>query len=190
MSAHRTFVVGQIGLAVGVLIAIALHPGFVLKWDEGGVSNYGVHAETVVFYTGGFLAAICGAWVAARRCVGPDRYRLARTLRVYSIVMVMNLISTYPYPLSSTWRDVHFTFGVVLFVAIFGALLEFTATLGRVRRAFVVALLGELIGALTWAGVVTMLFAAQAVVGIGFAVLGYEVLGDSSQLMGEAVSLF
>jgi hypothetical protein len=37
---------GQLLLAFFLALCVALHPGFVLKSDEGGMSNYGIHLKT------------------------------------------------------------------------------------------------------------------------------------------------
>ena len=42
---------GQISFGFFITVCVALHPGFVLKWNEGGVSNYGVHLKTALPYT-------------------------------------------------------------------------------------------------------------------------------------------
>jgi len=57
--------VGQWGFAGGVAIAVALHPGFVLKANEGGISDYGVHLRTAVPYDLALVCAALGAYLAA-----------------------------------------------------------------------------------------------------------------------------
>ena len=42
---------GPISFGFFITVCVALHPGFVLKWNEGGVGNYGVHLKTALPYT-------------------------------------------------------------------------------------------------------------------------------------------
>ena len=42
---------GQISFGFFITVCVALPPGFVLKSNEGGVSNYGVHLKTALPYT-------------------------------------------------------------------------------------------------------------------------------------------
>jgi hypothetical protein len=54
---------GQVGFAFFLAICVAIHPGLVLKVNEGGMSNYGVHAKTAIPYT---LALAMAAGLTAR----------------------------------------------------------------------------------------------------------------------------
>ena len=57
---------GQWNLIVFVLLCLSIHPGFVLKRDEGGFSNYGVHIRTVVPYTLTYLGCVIFTLLAAK----------------------------------------------------------------------------------------------------------------------------
>ena len=47
-----TYIVwGQILFVLFIGVCVALHPGIVLKSNEGGVSNYGIHIKTALPYT-------------------------------------------------------------------------------------------------------------------------------------------
>jgi hypothetical protein len=44
-----TYVVrGEFAFLLFTGVCVALHPGIVLKWNEGGMSNYGLHLKTAV----------------------------------------------------------------------------------------------------------------------------------------------
>ena len=42
---------GEVLFLFFTAVSVALHPGFVLQRDEGGMSNYGLHVKTAVPYT-------------------------------------------------------------------------------------------------------------------------------------------
>ncbi len=106
---------GQISFWLFTIICVALHPGFVLKSDEGGMSNYGIHAKTFVPYTLALAVTAFYSQRAAGRIDPRSEFRgLAWALRYYSLLLFLVLVSTYPYSLNRGWRDTHFTFAVAL----------------------------------------------------------------------------
>lgn len=109
---RRILLVGQCVLVAGVAICVALRPGLVLKRDESGLSNYGVHAGTIVPYSVALATASATSLLVGRR------YRLARgdryLLLVYGILMAGELLSTYPYRINEAWHALHLVLGFVL----------------------------------------------------------------------------
>jgi hypothetical protein len=112
-----SLVVGaQVCFALCIVVCVAIHPGFVLKRNEGGMSNYGIHLETALPYT----LALLGLAGFSRRAAALYRHddstvrRLRRVLYAYSVIVFVMLLSTYVYTLNLTLRDVHFGFGTVL----------------------------------------------------------------------------
>lgn len=174
-SAARDVARGQLVFLAGVAICVALHPGVVLKSDEGGLSNYGVHLRTVVPYTVAFLApslaSARGAHVVDRDDVSARRLR--RVLRGYAVLLVATLLSTYPYQINATWKDIHVAVGVVLFVFELLATASVVRTLrgGRVVAAASAVVIGFVLAALTFVGAIHLLFVAQVVTGGAFAVV-------------------
>ena len=162
---------GQVGLALSVGACVALHPGFVLKANEGGLSNYGIHLKTALPYTTGFVAAAGSSLWAAR--VVTRATSVARRLRVvllaYGVLMTLTMLSTYVYSLDATWKNVHVAVGVI------GAVFEVVATwwmsqvTPRLTPVFVVQAVGFAVAALTFAGAWHLLFASQVVTGAAFA---------------------
>jgi hypothetical protein len=175
-NAARFVALGQWGFALGVGVAVALHPGFVLKANEGGISDYGVHLTTALPYDLALMCAAFGAYVAARRA--RDSANLPRGLRTvlltYAILITLTLASTFGYTLDRPQRDLHVGTGTAL------AVFEVVASLWmyRVRRGdlplVLVQLTGFVLGALTIVGLTHLLFVSEIVTGVSFAVLLYR----------------
>jgi Na+-transporting NADH:ubiquinone oxidoreductase subunit NqrD len=165
---------GQICFGLFIAVCVALHPGFVLKWNEGGMSDYGSHLETALPYT----LALLGLSEFSRRGAslfrGNDRTtrRLRRVLYFYSAIVLVMLVSTYVYTLNFTLRDFHFGFGTILI------LFEVSTSVWMflLFRRFVwdgIFLVMQIVGSalclVTIVGVLHVLFFAEMLTGAGFA---------------------
>ena len=171
-----TYIVwGQILFVLFIAVCVALHPGIVLKSNEGGVSNYGIHIKTALPYT---LALGLLAFYSRRAAVlysKSDKVtrRLRRVLTAYSVIVIVMLISTYVYSLNHILRDIHIGFGTVLITfESFAAIWMF----GRIRRVWdgvflATQLAGALIALVTIVGVLHLLFLAEELANTGFACL-------------------
>jgi hypothetical protein len=179
-----TFVAaGQWGFAFGVALCVVLRPGFVLKVNEGGVSNYGVHVRTAVPYYLALTVAAVGAYLAATRARDsmelPQRFRAL--LLCYATLIVLALASTFGYTLDKPQRDLHVGVGIVLTV------FEVLASLWmyRERRGdlglVLVQLAGVVVAALTIVGLVHLLFVSEIVTGASFAVLLFRTTRQLSR---------
>jgi hypothetical protein len=174
---------GQWGFAVGVAICVALHPGFVLKANEGGISDYGVHLKTAVPYDLALVCAALCAYLAATRASDSPNLRpgLRTVLLTYATLVALTLASTFGYTLSRPQRDLHVVMGSAL------TLFEVAATLWmcRERRAdlslLLVQLAGFVLGAITLAGVIHLLFVSEVVSGGGFAIALYRTTRQPSR---------
>lgn len=168
-------VIGQLCLFVGLGVAVALHPGFVLKADEGGISNYGVHLETFLPYTFAFAGCATCSVLAARRSRGSGAVgrQLSVLLGTYGAVLVATLLSTYLYKLGDALRLVHDGIGGVTLAFEFGAALWLFARLRtRTDAALLVGqAVGSALAALTAAGALHLLFVGQAMASVGFGLL-------------------
>lgn len=164
---------GQWGFAGGVAIAVALHPGFVLKANEGGISDYGVHLKTAVPYDLALLFAAAGAYLAATHA--RDSTNLARGLRLvlltYATLVALTLASTFGYSLDRPQRDLHVGVGIVLTV------FEVVASLWMCRERhgdlalLLIQLAGLALGALTVVGLIHLLFVSEIMTGGSFALV-------------------
>ena len=183
-SGAATFVAwGQWGFAAGVAIAVAMHPGFVLRTTEGGISDYGVHLKTAIPYDLALASAALGAYLAGTRA--RDTAKLPRGLRsvllVYATLLALTLVSTFGYTLDRPERDLHVAVGSVL------TLFEVVASLwmSRERRGDVelvlAVLAGSVVGALTIVGLLHLLFVSELVTGGSFAVVLYRSTRELSE---------
>ena len=157
-------------------VCVALHPGIVLKSNEGGVSNYGIHIKTAVPLHP--RAGPAGVLQPARRELVFERatYLLgvfaACSLRTAVIVMVM-LFSTYVYSLNHLLRDIHIGFGTVLITFESFAAMWMFARCRRVWDGVFLAtqLAGALLALVTIVGDLHVLFLAEELANTGFACL-------------------
>jgi hypothetical protein len=165
---------GQFCFGLFIAVCVALHPGFVLKWNEGGMSDYGSHLETALPYT----LALLGLSEFSRRGAslfrGNDRTtrRLRRVLYFYSAIVLVMLVSTYVYTLNFTLRDFHFGFGAILI------LFEVSTSVWMflLFRRFVwdgiflvMQIVGSVLCLVTIVGALHVLFFAEMLTGAGFA---------------------
>jgi hypothetical protein len=181
---------GQICFGVFIAVCVALHPGFVLKWNEGGMSDYGSHLVTALPYT----LALLGLAEFSRRAGTLYRQndrttrRLRRVLYAYSFIVFVMLVSTYVYTLNAPLRDFHFGFGTVLI------LFEVTSSVWMflLFRRFVwdgiflaMQIAGSVLCLVTIVGVLHVLFFAEMLTGAGFAGL---IIHTSRCIGSEEVS--
>jgi len=166
---------GQVSFLVFLGLAVALHPGFVLKRDEGGISNYGVHMKTAVPYTLAFVLCAVFSFRAAlryRHGEGSAR-RLGLLLLVYSALLVLTLASTYGYR-HDPWLDrAHVVVGVATVAFEVLAAVWMAAQLRGGWDAVFLAtqLVGAVLAGLTLVGALHVLFLGQALADVGFALL-------------------
>jgi hypothetical protein len=165
---------GQVCFALFIVICVVIHPGFVLKRNEGGMSNYGVHLETALPYTLALLGLAAFSWRAAAllRRDGPSVRRLRRILNAYGVIVFIMLLSTYVYTRNLTLRDFHFGFGTVLI------LFEVASSLWMFRLCrrslfddvfLFMQLAGSILCLLTIVGELHVLFFAEMLTAAGFA---------------------
>lgn len=195
---------GQICFGLFIAVCVALHPGFVLKWNEGGMSDYGSHLETALPYT----LALFGLAEFSRRAASLYRQndrttrRLRRVLYAYSAIVFVMLVSTYVYTINLALRDFHFGFGTVLII------FEVTSSVWMFSlfRRFVwdgiflaMQIVGSVLCLATIVGTLHVLFFAEMLTGAGFAGLiihtsrciSSEVIASSRQRargMRDAIS--
>jgi heme/copper-type cytochrome/quinol oxidase subunit 4 len=173
---------GQWGFAFGVALCVVLRPGFVLKANEGGVSNYGVHVKTAVPYYLALSVAAVGAYLAATHARDSTKLppQLRALLLCYAVLIILTLASTFGYTLDTPQRDVHVGVGIALTV------FQVVASLWmyRERRGdlglVLVQLAGVVVAALTIVGLIRLLFASEIVTGASFAVLLFRTTRELS----------
>jgi hypothetical protein len=170
-----SFVVyGQVCFLVFIVVCIAIRPGFVLKRNEGGISNYGPHIQTAFAYT----AALLGLAEFSRRAgtffrgdLDPNAQRLRRVLYVYFVIVLAMLVTSYVYTINHTLRDIHFAFGIALVLFEVGA----SWWMFRLFRRFmwdgvflILQVSGSIVSLVTIVGAIHVLFVGEMVTWVGF----------------------
>jgi hypothetical protein len=168
----RLVLFGQLGFALFLALCVVLSPHYVLRSNEGGISNFGVHLKTVVPYSVALiLPAALTYW--ASRFVVPSNTRLHR-LRVvlvgYSVLVLLVLLSSFTYKIDTPLKDVHVGVGVVITVFEMAASLWIQRELRALAAVLVVEFAGFVLAALTIFGVLHLLFVTQVLVGVAFAI--------------------
>lgn len=175
-NAAQLILLSQICLYGFLAICTALLPHYLFERNEGGVSNFGVHARTIVPYSlglglGGVLLVIAG-FVAARPSKQQRQFRIV--LRTLGILLLIALASTYPYKLSNFFGIIHIAAFQLLFAAqlLGGAWITLFIYKNALGRFFLgLQLLGFAFGVLTLFGVLHVLFVAQMLSGMAFGYL-------------------
>jgi hypothetical protein len=171
----RSIVASQSTFVLFLSLCVAVRPSFTIKRDEGGLSNYGIHAVTVAPYTIAFVACVTGALIGSYRCDATGISRsLSRGLRVYGSLMGAVLVSTYFYSLDSPLRILHVTIGsIALTVTMVWSFWLYRQTMRAAidRVATAVSVVGYFVAAITIAGGWHLLFIGQAGECVGFAVI-------------------
>ncbi len=167
---------GELGFLFFTAVSVALHPGFVLKRNEGGMSNYGLHLKTALFYTLALgLLSLYSRRAALLYPKGERRTKRLRSLLLtYSAVVFFVLLSTYFYTLTVPLKDLHFALGTALIVVVgFGSLWmyrQWPPSTGA-TVLLLVQLAGDVLSLLTVIGALHVLFVAEMLSNIGFACL-------------------
>jgi hypothetical protein len=166
----------QLSLNGFLLVCLALLPKFLFERNEGGVSNYGVHDRTVVFYTLAFgLSA--GLLTAAARSLSVTNKPFTSVKRVFyllSYLLILVLISTYPYKINQTLDNFHILAGITLFVVELAVSGWFAIFLSRNKINLVLfglVVSGFTLAFITFAGRLHVLFAAQLLTSLSFGAL-------------------
>jgi hypothetical protein len=167
---------GEVAFLLLTCVCIALHPGFVLKRDEGGLSNYGVHIKTAIPYTLSLALLVVYNLRAASLDADDDQRsrRLRFLLRSYCSVLLLVLFSTYGYSLNSLLKNVHFAIGTLLVVVVTAGslwLYRLWPPSPFVRICLLVQLTGDALNLFTAFGGLHVLFAAEMLSNIGFAAI-------------------
>lgn len=172
----RLLILAQLILWAFLFICFLLIPHYLLERNEGGLSNYGVYARTIVPYTLAF--GLCGLLsLQAARVLSPKierRRELRWMLAGFGWLCLFVLESTYLYQVNGVLDDIHIVAGIVLFVFETAAALWLGWVYPRDWLQdfwLVVQLFGFILSVLTFAGHLHILFIAEIMTGLGFGVL-------------------
>jgi hypothetical protein len=180
-------------LAVFSALCVALHPGLVLKRNEGGMSNYGIHIKTAVPYALAFVGAGWYSFQAARllsKVSGKGRI-IRLILQLFSVMVLAIMLSTFVYKIDLTLDDLH------VLVNIIAGIFETAAAVWlffvfRGRKTLTlwlgIELIGFSLGLLTVASVVHLVFVSEVATAVGFGFLLMtcvtEMFGQQSEPLG------
>lgn len=163
-------------LWVGMGICVTLWPQLVLKRGEAGLSNYGLHARTIIPYYLAFAACVYGSALAAARVMPIDRRarELRRLLELFALAMALVALTSIDYQVNGAIDDLHLVIATLaeVFELVAAVLLVYAVPRNSVMwLAFTVQLVGLLLALLTNMKVVHLLFVAEVIAGIGFGVV-------------------
>lgn len=167
---------GELAFLLFTAVCVSLHPGFVLKRNEGGMSNYGLHIGTAIPYTLALaLLAISSRRAAPLLASGGARTRPLRILlNSFSTMLVLILVSSYVYSLSIALKDVHFALGAIL-VALVGAasiwLFQLCSPTPLDWVLLISQLVGDAVALATATGALHLLFLSEMVTNVSFVCL-------------------
>jgi uncharacterized membrane protein len=195
--AMRFIVLGEVAFIVFTGVCVALHPGFVIKGNEGGLSDYGVHLKTVIPYT--LALGLLGTLNLRAAVLYSEDDRRSRRFRsllfAYCGVVLMVLLSTYVYTLNADLKEFHYALGTLLIVVVCAGSLwmsRLRPSSTTVRVFLFVQLTGDVLNVMTAFGELHVLFLAELVSNIGFAlILGRTARrialedGDTQRLAGS-----
>ncbi len=163
----------QINLFVWLIVASFLASSVVFK--NGGVSNYGNHYSTVVFYSIAFLAEIVYLYMAAESLMVLSwRFKnLARYLNILCALTLLVYVSTFPRRFGVVFTDIHDNISIALFD--YEYLLALWLVYKRPRLDTIVYMLimtaGSVTALLSALHKIHLMFVGQMVGAFGFALL-------------------
>lgn len=151
-------------------------PHYLFARNEGGVSNFGVHARTVLPYTLAFGLGGLLMLLAARYLPKHDKAsrRLRIILNLIGGLLLLVLLTTYPYKLNKSLDTLHILSAQLLFITEIAAGCRFAIFVRKDVTNVILfgfQLLGTLLAALTLLGQLHLLFVSQIITGLAFAAL-------------------
>ena len=167
---------GEVAFLVFTGVCVALHPGFVLKRNEGGLSDFGLHVKTAIPYTLSLALLIVYNLRATSLASDDDKRsrRLRFLIRSYCGVLVFILLSTYVYTLNGVLKNFHYALGTLLVVVVTAGslwLYRLWPPSPLVRIFLFVQLTGDILNMLTAFGGLHVLFVAEMLSNVGFAAI-------------------
>lgn len=163
----------QILLAVAIVICTIILPQFLFSRDQGGMSNYGVHHETIVPFTVGFAGA--GILICLAALMVPPKTAYASGLRAsllsVGLACLLMVLTTYTYKLSHTLDLLHIysAQSLGLIEAAIGTWYAKKLVKDRFNNiVLAIFAVGFLLGIFTVAGLLHVLFVAEALTAFSF----------------------
>ncbi len=174
--AARYLIYSQLSLLLFLSICTVLMPGFLFSHNEGGMSNYGIHALTVVPYTLAFL--LCSICIVRAASLLPLTSRYSHNFRyglyAAACLFFLVLVTTYPYKTDNLFANLHIAVTVTIFW--FQTALAFWMTWRVLKDTlsisiFAIELVGFGLAFFTFINSLHVLFIAQIITGAAFGTL-------------------
>lgn len=163
----------QMHLFAWLTVASILASSVVFK--NGGVSNYGNHYNTVLFYSFAFLGAAIYLYLASEALLLLNqRFKyLVRYLNVLCALLLLVFITTFPRRFGVVFSDIHDNTSKLLFgyEALLGFWLLFKQPKLDTLSYMLVMAGGSIIGLLSSMHRLNLMFVGQMVGALGFALL-------------------
>ncbi len=164
---------GELAFLLFTGVCVALHPGFVLKWNEGGMSNYALHLKTAIPYTLAVALLALYSRRATRLCTNDDQRsrQLRFVLNTFSSILVLVMLTSYVYSLNIVLKDAHFGFGTVLIILVGTASLWMFQQSSRSSWDWLlvsIQLSGDVVALLTAIGDLHLLFLTEMLTNVSF----------------------
>lgn len=171
--AAKFLLASQLVLLVALVICTILLPKFLFSTDQGGASNYGVNAKTIVPFTVGFvgcgLLVILGAGAVEKQWQHAKGFRAS--LRLIGILCVMVAATTYTYKINNFFDRLHIYSAIAIFFAelplAFWYALRLALT-STAKRLLIAYMIGFLLAGLTFFGWLHILFVAEVLATFSF----------------------
>ena len=177
---RRYLLLSQVTLFGCMLICSLIVPGVVRK--EGGASDFGNHASTIVPYILGFLLNVVFMYLAVESMLRLSQKLsyLARCLMFLNFLTLGLLFSTFPRNLSVVYSDIHDWFSIVLFSYEFllSAWLVIQQRTSQAVSYLTLQTVGSAIGMFSALKVINLLYVGQFLGSLGFALILLFVLPD------------
>lgn len=174
----KYLLLSQVNLFAWLSVASILATSVVLT--NGGVSNYGNHYNTVLFYSFAFLAGAVYLYLAAEALLLLDRRfkNLSRYLNVLCVLLLLVFFTTFPRRFGVVFSDIHDNVSKLLFA--YEALLAIWLAIKRPKLEtffyFAIMAGGSIVGLLSSMHKLNLMFVGQMLGALGFALLLVNVL--------------
>lgn len=175
-SAVRLLAYAQTALFLGLAICLSLLPHFLFESNEGGISNFGTHATTIVPFSFGF--AVCGLLTIQASFSLPRGIASYKDMRgalfILGLLYLVVLSSTYPYKVNHVLDTFHVYASVALIIwnMVLGTWLALFAARDRINGALLcIQYVAFAFAVLTYVGTVHTLFIVECGVSAAFGIL-------------------
>jgi len=169
----RYLLLSQIHLFAWLLLSSALVSSVVI--NNGGVSNYGNHYSSVVFYSVAFLGSSIYLYLAANSILKINRrfLSLVRCIKILCALLLLVFITTFPRRFGDVFSDIHDNVSKLLFVYefFFALWMLYKRTKLDAICYLLIMTTGSLIGLLSSMHLLNLMFVGQMFGALGFALM-------------------